>query len=167
MRIRALAPAAATLLLLTACTVTPQAPAQKVLGAPAKQQAAPTPFGETFTWSDGLAVVVSAPSPVPLPARTHTTKEWAAYQAHTVSVTNGSDTPFDPSVIVIEGVDSAGSLEQIFDAESGWSGAPSQRVAPDQTAEFTVAFGANDPASAVVTVSAAVHRDVARFSSGQ
>ncbi|KZM35463.1 hypothetical protein [Oerskovia enterophila] len=141
--------------------VAPEAPADEdaaVDEAPADPAPEDVPalalaFGETATFEDGLAVAASVPA-------AYTPSEWAAgaegftqFVRIDITLTNGTDEAFDPTLTYTT-LSSAGvEGSQIFDSQNGLEGGPTTSLLPGQSVTFPVAFGVNDPADLTLEVS--------------
>lgn len=127
-----------------------QAPADP---APEDVPALALAFGETATFEDGLAVAASVPA-------AYTPSEWAAgaegftqFVRIDITLTNGTDEAFDPTLTYTT-LSSAGvEGSQIFDSQNGLEGGPTTSLLPGQSVTFPVAFGVNDPADLTLEVS--------------
>jgi hypothetical protein len=109
-------------------------------------------FGETVAYEDGLELVVGAPADFK-------PSEWAAgaedasnFVRFDVTITNGTDEPFDPSGVFLTASSGGSEGSQIFDSESGLDGGPMTSVLPGQSVTFPVAFGVADPSDLLVQV---------------
>ncbi|MGN7248933.1 hypothetical protein ACTHQ1_14540 [Janibacter anophelis] len=108
-------------------------------------------FGEAFTYVDGIQITVSAPAPM-------TSSQWASPgntkgSSFTVTIVNGSDVPFDPSMANVTAQSANSEAEQIFDSENGYGGSPDTTLLPGREAKYTVAFATTDPKDVVVEAS--------------
>jgi hypothetical protein len=109
-------------------------------------------LGETVTYPDGLAVSVSGAEPF-------TPTEWAAgtegftqFVRMDVTITNGTDEAFDPSLAFVTASSGGVEASSVFDSEAGVGGGPTTQVLPGASVTFAVAFGVSDPADLVVEV---------------
>lgn len=98
-------------------------------------------FGESFTYSNGLQVTASKPE------RVHTT--YGPGVAVQVTVVNGTDQTFDPSMSYATMQVGNTEAEEIFDTENGYDGAPMTTVLPDREATFKIAFEGEDASDLV------------------
>lgn len=118
----------------------------------AEVPSAVAPFGEAVVYEDGLEVSVSAPVPF-------TPSEWAAggedYPSHVlvdVTITNGTDAPFEPTLVYLTASSAGTEGDQVFDSDNGLEGGPMTSVLPGQSVTFTAGFGVTDPADVLVQV---------------
>lgn len=108
-------------------------------------------FGEAFTYVDGIQITVSAPTSM-------TSSEWASPgntkgSSFTVTIVNGSDVPFDPSMANVTAQSANSEAEQIYDSEKGYGGSPDTTLLPGREAKYTVAFAMPDAKDVVVEAS--------------
>jgi hypothetical protein len=129
---------------------TEQPPAEEDLATEVPSGTAP--FGETIVYEDGLEVSVAAPA-------AFAPSEWSAggegYPAHVrfdVTITNGTDAPFDPSMVFLTASSAGTEADQVFDSEGGLDGGPMTTVLPGQSVTFAAGFGVTDPADLLVQV---------------
>jgi uncharacterized protein affecting Mg2+/Co2+ transport len=133
--------------------------------APAPSPAAPATsavaFGQTFTYADGLAVTVGAPTsydPASYAAG-HTNPH--AY-AVTVRVTNDTGAAFDPTLMRVLMTTDGAPASQVFDGESGLP--PQSRLQPGRSLTYEVAFSTTtDSGEAQVDVVPSFSHDHAVF----
>jgi hypothetical protein len=141
--------AAASLLLVTACT-TPDvntgtvsnASGGAVPAAGQEQPAAPT-WGQRYTWKNGLAVEIPQPAECK-PGESASPEAKRAVKV-TVKVTNGTDKPFETSVLTVGSeVQFAGAkAELLIDSEGGCKagiGMESATVLPGKSFSYDVAY---------------------------
>lgn len=144
----------------------PEPPATEGPTTTGEPQSTDTPsFGETYEWGDGLAISVAAPTPY---TRTETAiggEDAAADLQFEVTVTNGSDAPFDPTSIYITVQSGSAEAEQIFDSAGGLVGAPSTSVLAGREVVFTVGFGVSDPDDLVMEIAPDFDHDATFFTS--
>ncbi|CAM4057375.1 hypothetical protein [Janibacter anophelis] len=116
------------------------------------EAAAQTPsvlaFGKAFTYTDGLQVTVSKPTPM-------TSGEWAAPsnakgQAFTVTIVNDTEAPFDPTLAYITLQSANTEAEQIFDSEAGYGDSPQTTLLPGRETTYKVAFATPDASDLVM-----------------
>lgn len=105
-------------------------------------------LGESFTYSDGLQVTISQPTAM-------TSSEWAYPEsaqglAFDVTIVNGTDAKYDPSMGYLTAQIGNTEAEEIFDTENGYDGVPSTSVLPGREATFKVAFAGTDSTNLVV-----------------
>jgi hypothetical protein len=156
------------LLTLAGCASTPATPADPPAGTnrPTETPAAsPSPaaepdtrdtrmakFGDTYEWSDGIAMTVSAPEPYE-PSETAAFDESAAYLLFTITLVNGSDKPHDPTMVYPTVQSGNVEATTVYDSENGIGGGPSTDVLPGRESMWEVAFGVQDPEDLVFEVS--------------
>jgi hypothetical protein len=107
-------------------------------------------FGETWEYTDGVALTVSAPEPFE-PSDTALAEDAAAYVVFDVTITNGSDEPYEPLVITSVQSGSA-EAEEVFDTASGLDGTPSTTVLPGREVMFQIGYGVADPDDLVLQI---------------
>lgn len=133
----------------TSAETSETAPAADALGQPTAEEGMPVQdFGEAFTYSDGIQITVGEPTSM-------TSGEWASPEntqgsAFTVTIVNGSQAPFDPSMANISVQSANTEAEQIFDSEGGYGSSPETTLLPGREASYKVAFATSDPKDLVV-----------------
>ena len=107
-------------------------------------------FGETWEYTDGVAVTVSAPRPYE-PSDTAFPVDAEAYVVFDVTIVNGSDEAYEP--LVITTMQSGNTeAEQVFDSANGLGGPPSTTVLPGREVTFPVGFAVADPGDLVLEI---------------
>ena len=108
-------------------------------------------FGQTYQWSDGLEVTVSAPEPF-TPSETAAVDEAPAFVRFTITIANNTSATFEPTLFTVgvQSGDREGS--QVFDSANGLTGTPSTAVLVGRQSTFEVGFGVQDPADIVMEV---------------
>lgn len=117
---------------------------------PAPPAAAVKHFGDAARFADGLAVTVAAPQPF---TPSDVSSGWIpGQQAATfaITITNGSQQAYDPSLLIVSVRSGANEESQIFD--KGLDGTPSTAVLPGQSVTFPVGFTMSNPGAVVVQV---------------
>lgn len=110
-------------------------------------------FGETYTWEDGISISVSAPESF-TPSEYAVFDEAAAYLAFTITVVNGSDEAFSPSLVFPSLQSGNLEAESVFDSENNLGGfAPSTDILPGREATWKVGFSVSDPTDLVMEIS--------------
>lgn len=134
---------------------------------PAPAPATNPKFGEAFTWEDGIAVTIGAPTPFTPDefAIELAGGESAAYLAFEVTVVNGSSANFDPSMFTTTLQSANVEAEEIFDSGNGFGGSPSTTLLPGREAKFKIGYGVTDPADLVLEVSPSFEHEDAIFTS--
>ena len=107
-------------------------------------------FGETWEYTDGVAVTVSAPRPFE-PSDTAFAEEAEAYVVFDVTIVNGSEEPYEP--LVITSVQSGDTeAQEVFDSGNGLEGTPSTTVLPGREVTFQIGYGVEDPEDLVLEI---------------
>jgi hypothetical protein len=129
--------------------------------APAAQQAAPAPtptppasfaFGDTATFSDGVTISISAPTPY-TPVGTDTAGLTFPHDVRdTVTIHNGSTTPIDQPAYVTVATSGGQSAPDIFD-ESTVNQVPAVTILSGQSLTYPIGFSVADPSGLTVTYS--------------
>ncbi|WP_043110033.1 DUF4190 domain-containing protein [Paraoerskovia marina] len=108
-------------------------------------------FGSTYTYDDGLAVTISEPE-------SFTPGEWAfggedapAHVKFTITVDNGTDEPFDPSLFTTSLASGGAESDSVYDDDI--SGSPDTKVMPGKSVSFVVGYGVEDPDDLTMEVS--------------
>lgn len=124
-------------------------------------------FGETVTYEDGVSVSVSEPADYVAGELSAGTVEGQPTLAFKFVVTNGSDEPFDPSLVLATlasgGAESAG----VFDTENEVGFPPMTKVLPGQTVEWVQAWSVVDAASLTLELNVGFTHDAAIFTNVQ
>ncbi|MEU4447768.1 hypothetical protein AB0K14_12715 [Actinosynnema sp. NPDC050801] len=115
--------------------------------APAEQKPetaqAPPTWGQRYTWANGLAVEVSTPAPC-TPSRYAAPSNIVRAAKVTVTVTNGTDKPFDAGLLSFGGDAQfdGRKAETVFDSsgECGGGGAENATVLPGKAFTYETAF---------------------------
>jgi len=94
-------------------------------------------FGQTFTYADGLAVTVDAPTSYDPASYAAGNTDPYAY-AVTVRVTNNTGAAFDPTLMRVMMTTGGAPASQIFDGESGLP--PQSQLQPGRSLTYEVAF---------------------------
>jgi Protein of unknown function (DUF2510) len=96
-------------------------------------------FGETWEYTDGLAVTISEPRSFE-PSGTAIAPEAAAYVLFDVTIANGTDEPYEP--LVITSMQSGSTeAEEVFDSENGLDGPPNTTLLPGREVTFQIGYG--------------------------
>lgn len=120
------------------------------------------PFGEAFTYVDGIQVSVDGPTPM-------TSGEWASPDntkgsAFAVTIVNDSEVPFDPSMAYLTVQSGNTEAEEIYDSEAGFGGSPETTLLPGREASYEVAFATSDPNDIVLEISPSFEHIAALYS---
>jgi hypothetical protein len=123
-------------------------------------------FGEIYKYDDGLTVTISAPQPyTPSDSAFIGSSAPAAFVAFDVTVVNGTQANFDPSMFSVSLQSTNVEQEEIFDSANSVGGSPSTAILPGRESVFKVAFGATDPNDLVMQVSPSFEHDSVIFTS--
>lgn len=163
---------ALTALPLSACTVTgePSDPAPKATQAdPGTEEDMPLetvepepeetePAFETgvfggngFTWDDGIKVVIGKP-------KEFTPSEYAMFEpankyiVFEITLTNGTDQPFDPTMVYVTGSSGGQEAVEVYDSDGDMKASPSTRVLPGKSVTWDIAFGVETAKDTVLEV---------------
>lgn len=111
-------------------------------------------FGDSgYEYEDGLRIDITKGEEF-TPTETAAFDEAPKYVRWDVTLTNGTDAPWDASMATV--YVSSGGVEygEVFDPEGGLNGAPLVPVMPGKSVTYTTGFGVADPADIVMNVSA-------------
>lgn len=124
-------------------------------------------FGETVTYEDGVSVSVSEPADYVAGELASGPVAGQPTLAFKIVVTNGSEEPFDPSLVLATlasgGAESAG----VFDTENEVGFPPMTKVLPGQTVEWIQAWSVVDAASLTLELNVGFTHDAAIFTNVQ
>jgi len=168
---KALIIAAAGAVLLAGCAQTPGAQSEPTAGsnrpsssapasgrvsmpsATASKKAGPTitPLGQTFTYENGLAVLVSDPQPYEPSSFVRDMTPAAAYLAFDVTVVNGTPDAYEPIAFYATAQSDNVEAQQVFDSEK-LALPPSTPLLPGRESKFKIAFGVANPDDLVLMV---------------
>lgn len=108
------------------------------------------PFGETLKRGDGLEVTVSAPESF-TPGRYAAGGEGSAEHVRfEVTLKNGTDEAFDPSMLYATVTSGGVEGEEIFD--DGLDGAPMTTLLPGKSVTYPVGFGVKDSSDVLMEI---------------
>lgn len=110
-------------------------------------------FGEGFTFRNGVAVTVSQPAPFVPSASAAGYEAGGQAVIFTITVVNGSQENYDPTLFTTSLQSGNREASQIFDSAKNLGGTPSTVVLPGREAEFQVAYAVSDPTDLVMEVS--------------
>lgn len=110
-------------------------------------------FGETITYHDGLELTVSSPEEYWPSDSAAGSAFHDSFVRFTVTVTNGTDAPFDSSWLIVHVQSGLGEGERVFDSGQGIDGDPSSTLLSGRTTEWDIAFGVEAPDDIVMTIS--------------
>lgn len=119
-------------------------------------------FGDTVTYDDGMAVTVSKP-------KKFTPSEYAAGadgdgtpMKFTITVKNGTDKAFDPTLVYVTASSGGEESESIFDTDAKLGTSPQTSVKPGKSVKWAVGFMVADPKD--ITLEVALNDDFSRDS---
>ena len=118
--------------------------------------------GAGFTWDDGVQVEVSELTEF-TPSEFAAFDESPAYVRMTVTLTNGTSAPFDPSLMSLSAQSGGREFGEVFDTEAGLGGSPTTQVLPGRSAKYDAGFGVADPADVVLQVTPSFEHNPALF----
>ena len=108
-------------------------------------------FGETVTYDDGLAVTVSAPETF-TPGEYAAGADQAANVVFTITITNGTDKNFDPTLAYPSVASSGVEASSVYDSDQSLD-QPSTAVPAGQSVTWRSAFSVADPAQLILELS--------------
>jgi hypothetical protein len=108
-------------------------------------------FGETVTYDDGLAVTVSAPEAF-TPGEYAAGADQAAAVVFTITITNGTDANFDPTLAYPSVASSGVEGSSVYDSDASLD-QPSTAVPAGQSVSWRAAFSVADPAQLILEIS--------------
>ena len=108
-------------------------------------------FGETWEYTDGLAVTVAPPTPFEPSDSAFPSDGGAAHVLFEVTIANGSADPYEP--LLVSSLQSGTSEgEQVFDSANGLEGPPSTTVLPGREVTFVIGYAVADPEDLVLQI---------------
>lgn len=122
-------------------------------------------FGETYEWTNGLQVSVSAPTPF-TPGEYAAAEAAAAYLSFTVTVVNNTGGLYDPSLLFTSVQSGSRDGDQVFDSANGFNGSPGTGLLNGRTLTFVLGYGVSDPADTVLEVTPGFDYEAAYFTTG-
>lgn len=121
--------------------------------------------GTGFTYDNGLSVSLDGLAQFE-PSETAAYFEMPEYVQFTVTITNGTDAPYDP-VEFYATLSSAGAEgDEVFDYDNGMNGAPQTSILPGASASFPVAYGVMDSGDLVFEATPSWDLDPSLFVGG-
>ena len=125
------------------------------------------PFGDTFTYEDGLVLTVGPPEPFE-PTEYAVVEGAKAYVVFEVRVVNGTDAPFDPSATYATVQSGNQEATEIFDSgePNHLEGPPQTSLLPGREAVWRAGFGVADPADIVLEITPSFEHESAIFQGG-
>jgi hypothetical protein len=132
-------------------TSSSQAPSTEAEDNSAETTTENVAFGETVTYDDGLAVTVSAPEPF-TPGEYAAGADQAAAVVFTITITNGTDANFDPTLAYPSVASSGVEGSSVYDSDASLD-QPSTAVPAGQSVSWRAAFSVADPAQLILEIS--------------
>ncbi len=119
-------------------------------------------FGQTYTYTDGLAVTVSVPKAYK-PSQYAACDKSKAYVSFTITIKNGTGKAFDPALFheTVQSGQSEG--DTCFDTAQGLGGGPNTKLLAGRTVTWKTGFGIADPKDIVMEVTPSFDYDSAIF----
>lgn len=103
-------------------------------------ETAPVKLGETFKYTDGLAITISKPQPYK-PSPYAAVKKSPYYRLFIVTIVNGTGKRYDTSQFSTTLQSANEEADESFDSEKGLEGAPSTTLLPGREARFKIGYG--------------------------
>lgn len=122
----------------------------------------PASFGDTYTWTDGVSITVSAPEAF-TPSEYASFDEAPSYLKFTITLVNDSDEPVSAALVYPSLQSGNTEASTVFDSDQGLSGPPSTDVLPGRETQWAVGFGVSDPTDLVLEISPGFAYDSAYF----
>ena len=120
-------------------------------------------FGKGYQWEDGLQVVVSRPTPFKPSASAAHAKGDTYFVMFTVTIVNGTDKPYDPTLFSTTGSSGDEEAEEVFDTDNGLNGSPDTKILKGKSKKFKIGYGAKKGADFVLEVTPGFEYDSALF----
>lgn len=119
--------------------------------------------GAGFTYDDGITLTITAPEAFTPSEYAFTGTDWPAYIRFDITLTNGTDVPFDPAGAY--GTLSSGGQEgeAVFDTDNGLDGTPMTPVLPGKSITWSEGYGVADPADLTFQVAPGFEHEPALF----
>jgi hypothetical protein len=137
---------------------------------PTTEPAAPDflPFGDTWSYEDGLSVTVSKPEPFE-PTEFALVEGAEAYVVFTIRVVNDTGAPFDPSGTYATVQSANTEAPEVFDSgpPNNLDGPPMTTLLPGREAEWRAGFGVVDPNDLVLELTPSFEHESAIFTTSQ
>ena len=141
-------------------TTTPAAGSAPSAAAPATSAVG---FGQTFTYSDGLAVTVDQPTPYRASSSAAGDVNPHAYSV-TVRITNNTGAAFDPVLLQVAMSTGGDQASQIYDSANDMGDRPQNQLQPGRSLTYELAFSTTaDSGEAQVDVVPSFSHDHAVF----
>lgn len=123
-----------------------------------------TAFGTSYSWTDGLQVTVSAPTPF-APSEYAAADPANAYLEFTITVTNRTGKEYDPVLFSVTAQSGNQEADQVYDSANGFTGTPSTAVLDGRESQFKIGFGVADANDVVMEVRPGFDYEEAYFTS--
>jgi hypothetical protein len=120
-------------------------------------------FGETYTFEDDIALTVSEPKPFKPSQYAATGNKFKNFQRFTVTVVNGSDVAYDPTMIYATMQSGDAEAEEVYDTQNGLEGSPQTKVLPGRQTKFDIGFGVKNPSDLVMEIAPGFEYDSVIF----
>ncbi|AJW78486.1 hypothetical protein [Clavibacter michiganensis] len=108
-------------------------------------------FGETFAYTDGVSVTVSAPQPF-TPSEYANKGSEPNFVLFEITVVNGSEGNYDPTSFYDTLQSANAESEEVYDSQQGLGNSPTTSLLPGREAKWTVAYGVLDPNDMVMEI---------------
>lgn len=179
MKIKLVATAAAVLLTVGACATTESSgttteerqgtnaqPSDEAAEEPTEEEPADdgtATFGETYEWSDGLAVKITKPKPFQ-------PSEYAAVGKgkpieFTVTIVNNTGAPFDAAGFYATMQSGNTEASEVFDSAQGFEGSPMTKVLDGREAKFKIGYTVSRPDDLVLEVTPSFEHESVLYTS--
>ena len=119
------------------------------------------PFGESYTWKDGVTLTVGKPRSF-RPSAFAVVEKSKRYVRFTVTVVNKSGRQIDLGLTYLNVQSGDIEAEHVFDSPTGLNGPPDTKLSEGEASEFDVGFGVADPNDVVMEI--ALHDESDRLS---
>lgn len=127
-------------------------PASTKSDAPEKAETPAPKFGETYSWEDGMSVVISNPEPF-TPSEYSVIEGATDYVKFGVRLINKTGKPFDPALVYSTLQSGNEEAEQVFDSENNIGGSPETKLLDGREAKWVIGFAVKDPNDLVLEIS--------------
>ncbi len=152
-------------------TITEPDPAASSASAPEETETPEPPaipvFGETVTYSNGVSISVSTPAAYTPSETAMGMVDGQSYVVFEFVITNGSNEPFDPTLVYASASSGGVEAESIFDSQNQIGFPPSTTVIPGATIKWQQAWSVTDPNNITMEVPVDLFNDPALFISSK
>jgi hypothetical protein len=147
-------------------TTTETAPPPTVEPEPEPEPEVPSvlPFGDTWTYEDGLVLTVSAPEPFEPSEYAAGHEAFPNHLVFEVRIVNGTDAPFDPSGVYASV--QSGNVEGSEIYDESLIGPPQTTLLPGREAVWRTGWAVADPADLVLEITPSFEHESAIFQGG-